>query len=383
MASAEKRPNGRWRGVYRDPTGRRRSRSGFARKNEALRWAAAQEGRTTRTDPAGPRTRWGDWCDDWWAARSTEASTAKSARVKLAKHLRPTWDAVPLGEITRLGVQQWTNRLARDLAASTVRQCYYLLHASLKAAVAHGLLDANPATGVTLPDLPAAQERYLSTAEVQAVFYHLDTRYRVLCELLVGTGLRMGEAAGLHTDRLHLHARPPRVDVVDVWEPTGRRMRSYPKGKKRRSVPVPNGLADLLTTWLDRHPPAGSCGQTHDGGVCRSGLVVTNPRGRPMDPNHFNHREWATAVDLADIGHARPHDLRHTYASRLVQNGVSLDRVRDLLGHSSITTSERYSHLIPDAWSDVLAALEGDNVGTPANTTGHDDTASGPQLRAL
>lgn len=383
MAWAEKRPDGRWRGIYRDPTGRKRSKSGFARKNLAVNWASEQE--TSRADPDGPRTRWSDWCDQWWAARRTEVSTEKSAQSKLDRHVRPAWDEVKLGEITRLDVQTWVNRLARKLGASTVRQCYYLLSNSLKLAVVHGLLDGNPSLGVTLPDLPTAQERYLSTTEVDQVFYHLDTRWRILCELLVGTGLRIGEAAGLHADRLHLHASPPRIDVVDVWVPKARRMRAYPKGKKRRSVPIPAHLAARLTAWLDQHPPGRSCGEKHDGGVCRSGLVVTNTRGRPVDPNHFNHRQWATAVDLSEIGHARPHDLRHTWASRLVQAGVSLERVRDLAGHSSVTTTERYGHLQPDAWDDVLAALEdqGAEKGAPSPTTPSDGNGRRNGLRAV
>lgn len=359
---AGRRPDGRpvyrWRARYRDATGKQISKS-FDTKSAALRWAGEQEAkvhRGQRSDPAGARMRWGDWCDRWWAAKRLEPGTRRRAESRLNVHVRPRWDDVPLTAISRLDVQAWVNQLAAKRSASTTRQCFYLLSNSLRLAVVEGILAANPCAGVELPTHPQGQERYLTDVELGQLLYHLDGRYRVLVELIAGTGLRLGEACGLHASRVDLAAR--RLEVVETWDWHGGEMRPYPKSRRRRVVPLSDELAALLQEWLDREPPARTCGRPHRGGRCPGGLLITGPQGAPIHGSNFERRQWATAVRHAKIGHVRIHDLRHTYASRLLQQGVPLERLQLLLGHEDIKTTQRYAHLVPDdGWDQVRAAL--------------------------
>ncbi|HVL63400.1 MAG TPA: hypothetical protein VM430_18620, partial [Microbacterium sp.] len=185
---------GRWGGVYRDAAGEKQYLPMVHRtKTEAKRAAAVEEDKARRGgrhDPAGPRTRWGDWCDQWLPTRAVEASTVQSSRSYL-RRVHARWDRVPLGQITRHDLQAWVRHLEREMAASSVRQTFYLVSASLNAAISHGLIDVNPCKGVDLPVPPPATERFLTDVEVDRVFYYLDERYRLFAELLLATGMRI------------------------------------------------------------------------------------------------------------------------------------------------------------------------------------------------
>ena len=382
MASTEQLPNGRWRGIYRDASGRRRSKS-FDHKRPAERWAHREEDRARRghrTDPDGVRLPWGQWFDRWDPTRNLAESTRRAGRTRIEQHVRPRWGTVPLGAVTRLDVQRWvtTELPAAGLSAASVIHCYRELASSFAAAVDSDLLDVTPCRSIQLPTRAPGRERYLSADEQRRIVAQLDDPYRLLVELLFGTGMRLGEACGLHRARVDLDAQT--VRVWEVWDVRSRTMVGYPKGKKRRTVPLDPYLTDRLADWFEQRPARGACGQHHPDVRCPGPLLLTGP-GRwapgtaPVDPHNFTNRVWPTVLagtasdDVPAVEHCVPHDLRHTYASRLVQAGVHLTRVRDLLGHASITTTERYAHLVPDQFDAVRAALAAGPQGTVY--TGH------------
>jgi integrase len=381
MPWAERLPNGLWRGFWRDDLGHRRSKSGIKTKAAALRFAGEQEAKSRRGEAtyAGSSPTWGTWRDVWLASRTVEPATAKQDRVRINRHLTPQWADVRLNRITRAMVQTWVIDLAqtdvhrptpkkrpegwtppdpRPLAPSTVDRIYRLFSASMKAAVLDGQLAASPCVGINVPTAAPGHERYLTWGEFLAVARFLREPWLTAAVLLVGTGMRFGEAAGLHWQRVDMATGL--IDVVETWDPAARRIKAYPKGKLRRSVPIPSWLRPYIEAQLDRQGDSTTCGLTHARGArCRSGLVIPAPEGGAMDGKNFGQRDWADAVTLARIGHVRLHDLRHTYASWLRQAGVDLEEVQRLLGHASITTTQRYSHLGASQHSRVVAALEG------------------------
>src|SRR5690349_19980567 len=97
--------------------------------------------------------------------------------------------------LARIDEQAWVGDVGRQVGASTTRRAFFQLSASLDAAVHEGILAANPCRGVRLPTLPSHPARFLTDVEVGRIFYHLSGRWRVLVELLLGTGLRPEEAA--------------------------------------------------------------------------------------------------------------------------------------------------------------------------------------------
>lgn len=348
----------RYRGVYRLADGKKRRRT-FDTEREADRWAKSEEQKVvdgSRRDPAKGRMKWGDWCEKWWPSRKLEPGTLRSQLSLREHHVKPRWADVPLNEIEHLDIQSWVNGLTPGLSASSARQAYYQLSASMKAAVRAGHIAYSPCYGVSLPTLPPAPERYLSNDEIEELFFHFDGVYRLLVETLLDSGMRLGEAVALHRHRIDFDAKT--IDVIEIWDQYNRVVKSYPKGKRRRTVPLTPNLERLLIDWYRSHEKQASCGFSHaKGSACRSELVMVGPRGSVIDPHNFTGVKWKLGLDLAGIGHARPHDLRHTFASRLVRAGVPMARVQRLLGHDSITTTERYSHLEDDGHDEVRAAL--------------------------
>lgn len=357
MAWAEKLPSGKYRGLYRDAAGRKRSAgSTFSHKAAAERAAAAQEERARRSmssDPEAYKRPWGEWCDEWWPTRNVEPTTLRIDESRRRTHLDPRWESIPLASIRRHDVKAWAASMARaKVGPSTVQRAVHLFSASLEAAVDAEILEANPAAKIRLPKGAQAQERYLTHAEYDSVRAQLPTTdHQLVADLLVNTGLRWGEMAGLHWSRVDLDRGVLRV--VETWDEPSGRIKSYPKGRRSRNVPLTPELVDALR---ERPRTTGGCGVAHATGTCRSGLVLTTERGSVLRNSNWAG-DWRKAVEESGVEHARIHDLRHTYASWLLQAGIPLAEVGRLMGHVSTQTTDKYAHLAAPPNGAVLAAL--------------------------
>lgn len=358
MAWAEKLPSGRYRGGYRDAHGRKRYLDEtYTHKPRAERAAAAAEEKARRSlasDPDARRRTWGEWADEWWPTRNVEGSTEATDLGRRRNHLDPQWGNVPLGAITRHDVKAWAQRLAKQgVGAGTVQHCVRLLSVSLAGAIDHEILEVNPAARIKLPSGELDIERYLTRDEYDLVLGELPTTGDILiANVLAFTGQRWGEMAGWHQHRWS--PERAKLRVAETFEEKTGLIKPYPKGKRIRDVPIPPWLNDDLLEAVEK---ATSCGLQHKAGWCRSGLVMTGPRGGVLRDSNWSARVWRPAVERAGIGHVRVHDLRHTYASWLLQDGVPLARVGKLLGHVSPLTTQKYAHLQPGDDEAVIRAL--------------------------
>lgn len=403
MAWTQRVSDGRHRGLYRDAAGKVRSVGTFDHKAEALRRAGAAEDDARKLnwrDPDASRRTWGQWCETWLASRGVESSTSASDRGRIDRYLLPRWGQVQLGAITRHDVKTWAGELragtavvhgepaARPLAAATVTRVVAVLSASLSAAIDADILTTNPASRLKLAPATPAVERFLTHEEAGRVLSHLTGTELLIAQLLLGTGMRWGEMTGLHWHRVDLERGV--IRIVEAWDRISGTMKAYPKGRKIRDVPAPPWLLEALSSASrgDRV----TCGRRHADGACRSGLVIVNPAGSPYDTSAWR-KTWEAAVAAAKVGHVRTHDLRHTYASWLLQSGVPLAEVGRLLGHASSQTTAGYAHLAETPAAMVLSALPditpgadpeaGDGVATVAKVYQRAATSDYPPLRLV
>lgn len=376
MAWPEKLPSGRYRGCYRVKTvvdGKVKlvtryvtgeDKRGYTQSAEAERLAAVEEvnARNPRAKhPDGGKITCGEWIDLWWPTRKVAGSTAKADKSKLETHIRPRWGDVPLEEILRTDMQAWVDELdGTDMAASTIHKVFRIVSGAMKAATLSEprRLDTSPCVSIKLPTIPPADERFLERDEFADLTAMMpDPQAVLICHLLVGTGMRWGEMVALHRRRLNL--REKRIDIVEAYDDEEKAIRAYPKGKRKRAVPITDELAERLKEWLDEQPAPVKCATPHlKGSSCSSGLVIAE-QGGVVDYYHFEQYVWRVAVSLAQLGKVTIKDLRHTYASWLIQNNVRIEVVSELLGHASLGTTQRYAHLANSQWGQIRAVLSG------------------------
>ena len=205
--------------------------------------------------------------------------------------------------------------------ASTTRSFFALL-------VRRGIVDVDPAALLGSPKQGRYLPRVLRIDEVDRLVVAPDPttpvglRDRALLELLYACGGRVSEVTGL--------------DLAALDLPQGL-VRLLGKGNKERIVPLGEPAVDTLRDYLGRGRPKLASGVATD-------AVLLNTRG-----DRLGTRDARTAVEraarVAGLGHVTPHTLRHSFATHLLEAGADIRIVQELLGHASLATTQRYTHL--------------------------------------
>jgi site-specific recombinase XerD len=151
---------------------------------------------------------------------------------------------------------------------------------------------------------------------------HLALRDRAVLELLYGSGLRVAEVCDLTLHRIDLERQ---------------RVRVLGKGSKEREVPVGDPARDAVAAYLAEARPAMAAGG--------SDALFFNQRRKPLGPRDV--RSMVERYRLATMPEraVSPHTLRHSYATHLLEGGADIRAVQELLGHASLATTQRYTHV--------------------------------------
>src|SRR5215203_1493648 len=343
----EKRTTGRWRARYRGPDGRERSKT-FDRRVDADRWLAGVSFAIARgewTDPARARVTVGDWSRQWLTAKapSLKATTCESYRSILKTCIWPTWERVPIADVTHSDVAAWVARLSAEMGASTCRKSAILLSGIMSAAVRDQRISRNPCDGVSLPRLPDHRQRFLTMAELQDLA-DCAGPYRLMILVLGLCGLRFGDCAALRVRSVDLMRRRLRVSE-SVSEVNGHMIWSTPKTHQSRDVPIPRSLIDALAAQAAGKKP--------------EDVLFCSPNGEPIRLANWRQRAWDPAVAAAGLSGLTPHDLRHTAASLAIASGASVKHIQRMLGRKDAAmTLNVYASLFEDDLDDVSDRLD-------------------------
>lgn len=353
-------PSGRYRARFVDEAGNKVSLGTYPDEATAARVLATNREDVTSLQSGGLTLR--EYGAAWLDERERAGyRSGRRERNRWHAHIEsdPIADLV-VAAITPAVIRDWVDRRSRARAQAgnghrgtprrrcarqTLTNSLNMLRVCLESAVP-GMLRANPARGVRIPrrveDTKAATRRpwtWFDERELDLLLDTIPTPERYVVQFAAYTGLRRGEQQALPLSHMRVDSPQPHVLVQYGGHglPT--------KSGKPRIVPL---FPDAIEAWRAWRKAMGK----H---VRRTGLAFPTTTGVAWRGNRCGWAGWLKASGVQGQEGPRPtwHSLRHTFASRLISGAygvpVELNEIRALLGHASITTTERYAHLAPSA----------------------------------
>lgn len=413
MGFTQKTETGRTKACWRDPTGKQKSKT-FATKREAtafLAEVAATVNRGTYVAPDAGRLLFRVYTDRWLESRNFGERANERTLSILRTHVLPQWGAWPINRIDHIAVQVWVTTLGKTLAPATVAKCFGVVRAVLRSAMRSRLIAVDPTDGVTAPSTYQARPAtdIISRSDfLRRLLPAVPRAHRAMVALAGGTGMRWGECAGLSWDHLDLDRCAVQVERVAVETAGTVTIRHSPKTRAgARSVPLPDFVVyelqehRALTLGEEPAEPGRLVFATWNGTafrrsnfrrqVWRLALVRAGLLGEvePLGPDRWRatwldhggrrhleelateHEAVAQVAEHA-AGGLRFHDLRHSYATWLVSEGLPVNVVQRVMGHEQAsTTLNRYTHAPEDYEGRVRAALT--VPAASALPAGHED----------
>ncbi|MCD7838377.1 MAG: site-specific integrase [Clostridiales bacterium] len=315
----------------------------------------------------------GDWLDLWletYMKTTLKRSTYNSYASYAKNHFKPALGSIRLEDLTTRTLQQFYNYKieTEHLSHKTIRNLNLYLHKALSQAQREGIIFSNPASGVNIPHASRPKITILTRDQqyllIRASYQH---RYGVFIRLDLMTGLRLGELLGLRwvdidfrANVLHVNQTLNRLQIPNLPDDyTGPRTEiviQAPKSESSaRAVPLlPQAVKDLMSWREIQKADQQAAGDLyHD-----SGFIVTNSLGGYIEPRTFKDY-YNQILKLAGLPHVTFHALRHTFATRAVEQGMDEKTLSTILGHASTSfTMDTYTHVLDDHKQEEIKLME-------------------------
>lgn len=347
--------SGKWR--KREKTLKAKGKRDAARELEE--WHDAMEAEAASAGILAPSTTVIEYVsryvDTLEASGSIERSTVTVYRAML-KHIDGELGSLSLWELEAENAQAWVNAMVTDgYAASTVRKAFNLLKAAMTNAEDTGRIVKNPLRTVKLPKIPKKEPNALDAAQRARLVSFLEVAapspVNLGIRLALFTGMREGEICGLQWKNVDLESGTIKIRTV-IGRDGGKTYEKEPKtGGSRRDVPITSSLADALRARR------ADCARER----LEAGLPFSNDLyvlGKVDGSNLAPHALWeawrAIAASLGLVGTQGKaptfHDLRHTFATAAISEGMDVKSVSSILGHTNAAmTLNIYASADPDA----------------------------------
>jgi integrase/recombinase XerC len=242
-------------------------------------------------------------------------------------------DSFSAQDVDHLLLRRYLAGLAKDTKKSSIGRKLAAIRSFFRFLLRRGIIVKNPAELIATPKKEQRLPFHLDIDQATSLMETPDDeqkhalRDRAILELLYSSGLRVSELTGLDIGELDLRAGMVRV--------TG-------KGGKERIVPVGSRALEALLKYLDER----------SGDADKEALFLNSRGGR------INRRSVARIVDLhvmriAAFKRISPHTLRHTFATHMLEGGADLRAIQELLGHASLSTTQKYTHVSIDRLMEV------------------------------
>ena len=293
----------------------------------------------------------GEWLDIWldtYITPSVKPYTLDSYTSACKNHIKPSLGAVKLSTLSALQIQQFYNRvLLRDkkLSPKTIKNIHGILHRALAQAVRIGNLHHNPADACDLPKIYKKDITPLEQDDVEKFLKAIQgTPFECIYQVTLFTGMRQGEVLGLTWDCVDFEKNTLYINK--------QLQKSQKVGGTYQLVPTKNGKSRLITVaasvtkLLRKQKSQQAQDQLLAGPAWNNpdNLIFTNQTG-----GHLTHvtiyKHFKKTVRNLGLDHIRFHDLRHSYAVAMIENGEDIKTLQENLGHATASfTMDIYAH---------------------------------------
>jgi len=284
-----------------------------------------------------------EWLNTWlkdYKKNALRINTYEIYEILINKHIIPALGGAAVQELRPEHIQKlYNDKIAEGLSPKSVRHLHTILRGAFRQAKKNRLVSFNITESVTLPALKKGQARAL-TLEEQAKFLKAakDCRHYAAFLLKMTTGLRRSEILGSRWRNVNLSKGYLVIQEVLVPVKGGAVYQEPKTEKSKGKVPLIAPAIEGLKLHRER--------MMFEGNYSKDGPVFCTKTGKPINPRDFN-RAFERIRARAGIGkEVTVHSLRHTYATRLLELGVSLKEVQELLRHAELsTTADIYAHV--------------------------------------
>lgn len=315
----------------------------------------------SKSEKIRPDMPFGEWMDFWYqnyTKPGLRPTTQSNYEGNIYQHIIPQLGKIPLCQLTQKDLQQFyahlkkegrlvrTEQYGKGLSDRMVRMCHAKCRAALEQAVRENLIRTNPSVGCKLPPKRGREMQVLSPQELQRFLIQAQAEgYFELFLLDLSTGLRRGELLALQWSDLDLDTGTLSV-TKQVYEVDGKLQLSVPKTKASiRKLVLPPAVVEVFRAYQK---------------TASSRWLFPSPKNPdlPLTPGSVLRR-LQIILERAGCKKIRFHDLRHTFATMALENGMDIKTLSAMLGHvSAATTLDIYTHITGNMLSEAAAKID-------------------------